>query len=93
MLAAGGLFAAVEAIKGGIGYEDVKLAGIIGAAIAGHSITGLWIGLIAGSILAVIWAKTTNRVPKTIRAYLRSDGRTLTRHCPVTPPFGASIPT
>lgn len=41
MVVAGGLFATVEALKGGISYGDMKLAGMIAAAIAGHSITAM----------------------------------------------------
>lgn len=57
-LLAGGIYAAIHAAtRGGIGYGDVKLAGVIGLALGPLSLTTVWIALLASTITAAIWAK------------------------------------
>lgn len=57
-LAAGGLFAISHTItRGGIGYGDVKLAAIIGLAIGHLGLQPLWLGLLAGTTTAFVWAR------------------------------------
>ena len=57
-LLAGGIYAGIHAAtRGGIGYGDVKLAGVIGLALGPLSLTIVWVALLAGTITAALWAK------------------------------------
>lgn len=64
-LLAGGLLAAAHlATKGGIGFGDVKLATAIGLAVGTLGVGAAWLGILAGSIAALVWAKATHRVDR-----------------------------
>lgn len=62
-LTTGTLFAAVHFVsKGGIGFGDVKLAGVIGLSIGPLGFGSVWLAVITGSLGALVWAKTTRKV-------------------------------
>ena len=62
-LLTGGLLAAVHfATKGGIGFGDVKLATVIGLTVGPLGVGAAWLGILAGSVAALVWAKATHRV-------------------------------
>ena len=62
-LATGGVLTAVHfASKGGIGFGDVKLATVIGLAVGPLGVGAVWLSVLAGSLTALVWAKTTRRV-------------------------------
>ena len=55
-LVAGGIFAAIHFLtRGGIGFGDVKLAAVIGLALAAHGLSTVWVALLAGSIIGAAW--------------------------------------
>lgn len=55
-LVAGGVFAAIHFLtRGGIGFGDVKLAAVIGLALAAHGLSTVWVALLAGSIIGAAW--------------------------------------
>lgn len=57
-LVTGGVFAAIHfATKGGIGFGDVKLATLIGLAVAPIGVAAAWLSILVGSGLALIRAK------------------------------------
>jgi len=47
--------------RGGLGYGDVKLAGILGIATASISLTTVWWSLIIGATAAAAWSLATRR--------------------------------
>lgn len=62
-LLTGGLLAAVHfATKGGIGFGDVKLATAIGLTVGPLGVSAAWLGILAGSVAALVWARATHRV-------------------------------
>lgn len=62
-LVTGGAFAGVHfATKGGIGFGDAKLATAIGLALGTLGAGAVWLSILAGSVTALIWAKTTRNV-------------------------------
>lgn len=59
---AGGTFAVVHfATKGGIGFGDAKLAAAIGLSLGHLGLTAVLVALLAGSIVALIWAGASKR--------------------------------
>lgn len=59
----GCVFASVHfATKGGIGFGDTKLAALIGLALGSVGLGAVWLAVIAGSVAALVWAKTSRRV-------------------------------
>lgn len=57
-LLTGGVFAAVHFFtKGGLGFGDVKLAAVIGLAVGPLGVSAVWGCILAGSVVAIIWAK------------------------------------
>lgn len=59
----GGVFAVVHfAIKSGIGFGDVKLAAAISLAIGSFGAAAAWLGVLAGSVAALVWAKASRKV-------------------------------
>lgn len=62
MVIAGGAFLLLSWIThGGIGFGDVKLAAMIGAATGAISLIGVWSALLAGSLASLIWATGARR--------------------------------
>jgi len=62
-LLAGGLFAAVHfATRGGVGFGDVKLAAVISLAVGSFGAAVAWLGVLTGSVAALVWAKASRRV-------------------------------
>lgn len=59
----GGVFAAVHfATKGNLGFGDVKLATAIGLAVGSFGAAVAWLGILAGSVAAVVWTKASRTV-------------------------------
>lgn len=59
-LIAGGIFAGVHFLtRGGIGFGDVKLAAVIGLALASDGLSAVWVALLAGSIIGAAWGLIT----------------------------------
>lgn len=59
----GCVFASVHfATKGGIGFGDTKLAALIGLALGSVGLGAIWLAVVAGSVAALVWAKTSRRV-------------------------------
>lgn len=59
-LLSGGVFAGIHfATHGDIGFGDVKLAATIGLALGPLGLGAVWIAMLAGSIAALIWARTS----------------------------------
>jgi len=59
----GCVFASVHfATKGGIGFGDTKLAALIGLALGSVGLGAVWLAVVAGSVAALVWAKTSRRV-------------------------------
>lgn len=56
-----GFAAAHFATKGGIGFGDVKLAAAGGLAVGPLGIGAVWLGILAGSVAALVWALGTRR--------------------------------
>ncbi len=62
-LPAGAVFAAVHVVtKGGIGFGDVKLAVVVGFAVGPLGAGAAWLGILTGSVAALVWAKATHTV-------------------------------
>lgn len=56
------VFAAVHfATKGGIGFGDVKLAAVIGMAVGPLGVGAVWLSVLVGSVLALVWHITTRK--------------------------------
>jgi leader peptidase (prepilin peptidase)/N-methyltransferase len=57
----GGVFAglAILAPAGGLGGGDVRVAAIIGAALAGRGLLVPCLAIIIGSVLTIVWVKAT----------------------------------
>ena len=59
----GGVFAVVHfATKSGVGFGDVKLAAAISLAIGSFGAATAWLGVLAGSVAALVWAKASRKV-------------------------------
>lgn len=59
----GGVFAAIHiATKGGIGFGDVKVAALIGLAVGPLGIAAVWLAVLAGTLIALVWAAASRRV-------------------------------
>lgn len=59
-LFAGGILAGVHFLtRGGIGFGDVKLAAVIGLALASDGLSTVWVALLAGSIIGAAWGLIT----------------------------------
>lgn len=59
-----GVFAAVHfATGGGIGFGDVKLAGMVSFALAPVGAGAVWLGVLTGSVVALIWATMRKERP------------------------------
>jgi leader peptidase (prepilin peptidase)/N-methyltransferase len=60
-LVVGGSLAGLHfATKGGIGFGDVKLAALNGLALGLLGMGVVWLGLVAGSVAALIWRRVTH---------------------------------
>jgi leader peptidase (prepilin peptidase)/N-methyltransferase len=59
----GGVFAVVHfATNSGIGFGDVKLAAAISLAIGSFGAATAWLGVLAGSVAALVWATASRKV-------------------------------
>lgn len=57
-LVTGGIFAGVHfATKGGVGFGDVKLAALIGLAVAPLGVGAVWLSILSGSVTGLVWAR------------------------------------
>ena len=58
----GCVFASVHfATKGGIGFGDTKLAALIGLALGSVGLGAVWLGVLVGSVGALVWNRATRR--------------------------------
>ncbi len=50
------------ATRGGIGFGDAKLAAVIGLAVGTLGVGASWLGVLIGSVAALVWAKATRKI-------------------------------
>ena len=61
-LLAGGVFTVVHfATNGGIGFGDVKLAGLLAIAIGPLGADAVWAAVLTGSVGTLVWARSTQQ--------------------------------
>ncbi len=62
-LTTGALLATVHFVsKGGIGFGDVKLAAVVALAVVPLGVGLVWLGVLSGSIAALVWSTGARRV-------------------------------